>query len=95
VQNDSVSKNEVGRWPNETVAKKNMKQKAIHEGWELLVLFVYLGFFFCAIVTYRMLLLKGYESVSLDYGFAHRSSSVREQVTIVVNLTASQPLREL
>jgi hypothetical protein len=68
---------------DETVAKKTMKQKAIHEGWELLVLFVYLGFFFCALVTYRALLLKGYESVSLDYGFALLNALIIAKVILI------------
>ena len=34
---------------DETAPKKTLKQKAEHEGKELLILTVYLGFFFCAL----------------------------------------------
>jgi hypothetical protein len=68
---------------DETVPKKTMKQKAEHEGKELLILTVYLGFFFCALVTYRALLLKGYESVSLDYGFALLNALIIAKVILI------------
>ena len=41
--------------------KAHMKQKAKHELKELLVIFSYLAFFFCALVTYSMLLLNEYQ----------------------------------
>jgi hypothetical protein len=66
-----------------TVPKKTMKQKVIHEGYELLILFVYLSFFFCALVTYRTLLLKGYEKVSLDYGFALINALIIAKVILI------------
>ncbi len=68
---------------DETEPKKTMKQKAAHEGKELLILFVYLGFFFCALVTYKTLLLKGYENVSLDYGFALINALVIAKVILM------------
>ena len=68
---------------DETVPKKTMKQKAAHEGKELLILTVYLGFFFCALVTYKTLLLKGYEKVSLDYGFALINALVIAKVILL------------
>jgi len=68
---------------DEAAPKKTMKQKAAHEGMELLILFVYLGFFFCALVTYRTLLLKGYESVSLDYGFALLNALIIAKVILI------------
>src|SRR5450631_771944 len=68
---------------DETVPKKTMKQKAAHEGKELLILFVYLGFFFCALTTYKTLLLKGYESVSLDYGFALLNALIIAKVILI------------
>ncbi len=66
-----------------TEPKKTMKQKVIHEGYELLLLFVYLGFFFCALVTYKGLLLKGYASVSLDYGFALLNALIIAKVILI------------
>lgn len=68
---------------DDTVSKKTMKQKAAHEGKELLILFAYLGFFFCALVSYRVLLLKGYESVSLDYGFALLNALIIAKVILI------------
>ena len=38
--------------------KAEMKQKAKHEGKELLLITAYLAFFFCALATYTTLLLK-------------------------------------
>jgi hypothetical protein len=68
---------------DETVPKKTLKQKAAHEGEELLILTIYLGFFFCALVSYRALLLKGYESVSLDYGFALLNALIIAKVILI------------
>ncbi len=67
----------------EPKSKSTMKQKAAREGKELLILFVYLGFFFCALVTYKTLLLKGYEKVSLDYGFALINALVIAKVILL------------
>lgn len=68
---------------DETVPKKTMKQKAAHEGEELLILTVYLGFFFCTLVTYRSLLLRGYDNVSLDYGFALLNALIIAKVILI------------
>jgi hypothetical protein len=68
---------------DETAPKKTMKQKVIHEGYEMLLLVGYLGFFFCALVTYKTLLLKGYASVSLDYGFALFNALVIAKVILI------------
>jgi hypothetical protein len=63
--------------------KKTTKQKILHEGYEMLLLTGYLGFFFCALVTYKTLLLKGYESVSLDYGFALLNALIIAKVILI------------
>ena len=68
---------------DETAPKKTMKQKAAHEGKELLILTVYLGFFLCALTTYKTLLLKGYESTSLDYGFALLNALIIAKVILI------------
>jgi protein-S-isoprenylcysteine O-methyltransferase Ste14 len=68
---------------DETAPKKTMKQKAAHEGKELLILTAYLGFFFCALTTYKTLLLKGYESTSLDYGFALLNALIIAKVILI------------
>ena len=41
--------------------KASLKQKAVHELEEMLAIFLYLGFFFCAISTYSMLLLDRFQ----------------------------------
>ena len=38
-----------------------LKQKAAHEFREIVIVFVYLAFFFCALATYSTLLLEKYE----------------------------------
>lgn len=40
--------------------KAELKQKAKHEGRELLVIFLYLAFFFCSLAAYNILLLREY-----------------------------------
>ncbi len=46
------------------------REKVKHELKEMLVLFLYLAFFFCALITYDMFLLREYHIKSLDYAFA-------------------------
>ena len=41
--------------------KATLKQKAVHELEEFGAIFLYLAFFFCAVATYSMLLLKQYQ----------------------------------
>ena len=48
----------------------SMKQKALHEFRELVALSLYLGFFFCALAAYRVLLLNEYHLKSLTFAFA-------------------------
>ena len=55
---------------SENSARKSRKQKAQHELRELLVIFLYLAFSFCAITTYSMLLLNEYHVKYWNYAFA-------------------------
>ena len=48
----------------------NRKQKIEHELREMLGLFLYLAFFFCAISAYRMFLLDQYQVRYWDLAFA-------------------------
>src|SRR5664279_3149528 len=62
---------------------KNRKQKAKHELRELLLIFFYLAFFFCALVTYSMLLLNEYHVKYLNYAFALINALVITKVVMI------------
>jgi hypothetical protein len=64
-------------------AKPDLKKKAAHEAKELLILFLYLGFFFCALATYSMLLLSEYHVSYLTYGFALINALVVAKVILI------------
>jgi hypothetical protein len=64
-------------------AKPSMKQKATHEAKELLILFLYLGFFFCALAAYSNLLLRDYIGSYLAYGFALLNALVVAKVILI------------
>ena len=63
-----------------------MKQKALHELREMLVLSVYLAFFLCALATYRMLLLRELHIESLTYAFALINALVIAKVIMIGEL---------
>ena len=63
--------------------KSDLKKKAAHEAKELLILFLYLGFFFCALATYSMLLLSEYHVSYLTYGFALINALVVAKVILI------------
>ncbi|MGC2111187.1 MAG: hypothetical protein WA655_16850 [Candidatus Korobacteraceae bacterium] len=50
--------------------KQALKQKTIHELWELAWIFLYLAFFFCSLELYSVLLLKNFHLKYLNFGFA-------------------------
>jgi hypothetical protein len=50
--------------------KASLKERLLHELWEMLVIFLYLALFFCAVTTYRLMLAKPATSVGFAYGFA-------------------------
>jgi len=64
-----------------------VKQEAIHEFKKMLAIFLYLAFFFCAITTYRMLLLKDFTSLRFDYGFALINAFVFAKVILIGEYT--------
>ena len=68
---------------NENSVPKSRKQKAKHELKELLVIFFYLAFFFCALVTYSMLLLNEYHVKYLNYAFALINALVITKVIMI------------
>lgn len=52
-------------------AQPSLKQKAMHEVQDFVVISLYLALFFCALAAYTILLLKDYNtSSSMSYGFA-------------------------
>ena len=59
------------------------KQKAKHELRELLIIFFYLAFFFCALVTDSMLLLREYHVRYLEYAFALINALVITKVIMI------------
>jgi hypothetical protein len=48
----------------------SVKQKAVHELEELVAIFLYLAFFFCAVTTYSMLLLNDFHVSYFSFGTA-------------------------
>ena len=71
---------------NESSSARGMKQKALHELRELLVLSLYLAFFFCALATYRMLLLREVHIDSLTFAFALINALVIAKVIMIGEL---------
>ena|SRR5271167_726024 len=69
---------------SKTAAQKaELKQKAKHEAKELLYVFLYLAFFFCALATYSTLLLKEYEVPYWNYAFALINALVIAKVILI------------
>jgi len=63
-----------------------LKQKALHELREMVVLTLYLAFFFCALATYRMLLLREFHVESLTYAFALINALIVAKVIMIGEL---------
>jgi magnesium-transporting ATPase (P-type) len=63
--------------------KAEMKQKAKHEMKELIVIFLYLAFFFCALTTYNMVLLREFHEETWNYGFALLNALVITKVVMI------------
>lgn len=55
---------------SENSKRENLKQKAVHEFEEFVGVAVYLAIFFCAVTTYRMLLLNNFRDAYFNYGAA-------------------------
>jgi len=64
-------------------SKVNVKQKVAHEFKEFVVIFLYLAFFFCAVGTYRMLLLSDFRDSYLNYSFALINALVIGKVILI------------
>src|SRR5260370_2443889 len=60
-----------------------LKQKAMHELAQLVAIFLYLAFFFCALATYSMLLLKEFNVSYFTYGFALINALVIAKVILI------------
>jgi hypothetical protein len=59
------------------------KEKVKHELWEMLWLFLYLAFFFCALVAYDLFLLKQYQVAYWNFGFALLNALVITKVIMI------------
>jgi len=64
-------------------AHPDRKQKIEHELREMVVLFLYLAFFFCALTTYNMLLLNEYHVKYWNYAFAVINALVITKVIMI------------
>ena len=60
-----------------------LKQKVTHELVQLVAIFLYLAFFFCALATYSMLLLKEFNVSYFTYGFALINALVIAKVILI------------
>jgi hypothetical protein len=61
----------------------NVKQKAVHELEELVGIFLYLAFFFCAVATYSMLLLNEFHVSYFVFGTALINALVVAKVILI------------
>jgi hypothetical protein len=64
-------------------AHPERRQKIKHELWEMTWLFLYLAFFFCALVAYDLFLLKEYEVDYWNFGFAVLNALVITKVIMI------------
>lgn len=63
--------------------KGGLKQKAVHEFTQFLGIFLYLAFFFCAVTTYRMLLLSDFKDSYINYSFSVINALVIAKVILI------------
>jgi len=61
----------------------NRKEKLKHEFWEMVWLFLYLAFFFCALIAYDMFLLNQYQVEYWNFGFALLNAAVITKVIMI------------
>jgi len=64
-------------------AHPDRTERIKHEALEMLWLFLYLAFFFCALVAYDTLLLKQYQVEYWNFGFAVLNAAVITKVIII------------
>jgi hypothetical protein len=62
---------------------RDIKQKAIHEGQEFAGIFLYLAFFFCAVVAYSTILLGKFQVSAFSYGSALINALVIAKVILI------------
>jgi hypothetical protein len=67
----------------DAAARAELKRKAEHELRELLEIFLYLAFFFCALETYSMLLLNEFHVKYWNYAFALINALVITKVIMI------------
>lgn len=67
----------------ENSARQGLKQKTIHEFWELAWIFLYLAFFFCSLELYSALLLSDFHVKYLNFGFAVINALVVAKVILL------------
>jgi hypothetical protein len=67
----------------DAAARAELKRKAEHELRELLEIFLYLAFFFCALTTYSMLLLDEFHVRYWNYAFALINALVITKVIMI------------
>jgi hypothetical protein len=68
---------------SENSKKASLKQKAAHELKQFIGVSLYLGFFFCAVVTYRMILLSDFHDWHFNYSFALINALVIAKVILI------------
>ena len=68
---------------SENSARQGLKQKTIHELWELAWIFFYLAFFFCSLELYSVLLLRDFHVKYLNFGFAVINALVVAKVILL------------
>jgi len=61
----------------------SLKQKAVHEFKQFVGISLYLAFFFCAVATYKMLLLSSFKDSFLNYSFALINALVIAKVILI------------
>jgi hypothetical protein len=67
----------------DNAARSELKRKAKHELRELVMIFLYLAFFFCALTTYSMLLLDEFHVRYWNYAFALINALVITKVIMI------------
>lgn len=68
---------------SDTSTGTGLKQKTIHELWELAWVFLYLAFFFCSLELYSLLLLRDFHVKYLNFGFALINALVVAKVILL------------
>jgi len=68
---------------SENSRRAGLKQKAAHEFEQFVAIFLYLAFFFCAVATYRMLLLNEFHDSYFNYTAALINALVIAKVILI------------